>query len=116
MVYWTLKAACGCRYIDKVCISTDSDKIRETVEAFKNSSERDLFAKAQVIDRTPESASDTASTEFAMLEFAEKYEFDNIVLIQATSPLLESADLDRGFEAFAEKDEDTFFNILSLNL
>lgn len=107
LVYWTVKAACGCKYIDKVYVATDSDKIRETVESFKSGTEAELFSKAQVIGRSAESASDTASTESAMLEFAENYEFDNIVLVQATSPLLMSEDLERGFEAFAEEGTDS---------
>lgn len=107
LVYWTVKAACGCKYIDKVYVATDSDKIRETVESFKSGTEAELFSKAQVIGRSAESASDTASTESAMLEFAGNYEFDNIVLVQATSPLLMSEDLERGFEAFAEEGTDS---------
>lgn len=100
LVYWTVKAACGCGAIDKVFIATDSEKIKETVESFG-------FEKAVVIDRSAESASDTASTEFAMLEFAEKYEFDNIVLVQATSPLLQADDLDKGFELYDEEGVDS---------
>ncbi len=102
LVYWTIKAACGCRSIDKVYVATDSDRIKETVEGFKMGVEAEPFAKAEVIGRSAESASDTASTESAMLEFAGKYHFDNIVLIQATSPLLRTEDLDRGFDAFSE--------------
>ena len=33
LVYWTVRAACGCGAIDRVYIATDSDRIRETVEA-----------------------------------------------------------------------------------
>ena len=112
LVYWTVKAACDCKYIDKVFVATDSDKIRETVESFKTGIEAELFSKATVIDRSAESASDTASTEFAMLEFASNYEFDNIVLIQATSPLLVSDDLDRGFEAFYEEGTDSVLSVV----
>lgn len=112
LVYWTVKAACGCKYIDKVFIATDSDKIKETVEGFKEGSEAELFKKAEVIGRSAESASDTASTEFAMLEFADKVEFDNIVLVQATSPLLVSSDLDRGFEAFGEENVDSVLSVV----
>lgn len=112
LVYWTVKAACGCKYIDKVYVATDSEKIRETVESFKLGSEAELFSKATAIDRSAESASDTASTEFAMLEFASNYEFDNIVLIQATSPLLVSDDLDRGFEAFGEEGTDSVLSVV----
>lgn len=112
LVYWTVKAACGCKYIDKVFIATDSDKIKETVEGFKSGIEPDLFNKAVVIDRSAESASDTASTEFAMLEFAIIYEFDNVVLIQATSPLLVSEDLNRGFETFESEGTDSVLSVV----
>lgn len=110
LVYWTVKAACECEFIDNVYIATDSDKIRETVELFKK--ESIVFEKALVIDRSTESASDTASTESAMLEFAQNYNFDNIVLIQATSPLLQSTDLDRGFQAFESKGTDSVLSVV----
>lgn len=107
LVYWTVKAACLCIYIDKVYIATDSEDIKTAIEAFSEGEESDIFSKAEVIGRSAESASDTASTESAMLEFANKYDFDNICLIQATSPLLKSDDLDRGFELFSEPSTDS---------
>ncbi len=112
LVYWTIKAACGCKFIDKVYIATDSNKIAEVVSAMKKGCEAELFSKAGVIGRSAESASDTASTESAMLEFASKYEFDNIVLIQATSPLLTNKDLDKGFAAFAETGTDSVLSVV----
>lgn len=110
LVYWTVKAACGCQLIDKVYIATDSDGIKKTIERFKDEIEN--FTKIVVIGRSEESATDSASTEFAMLEFASNYSFDNIVLIQATSPLLSSDDLDRGFELFKEKDTDSVLSVV----
>lgn len=112
LVYWTVKAACECSYIDKVYVATDSDKIKQTVESFTKEMGESSFSKATVIGRSAESASDTASTESAMLEFASQYEFDNIVLIQATSPLLCSSDLERGFEAFKEKGTDSVLSVV----
>lgn len=106
LVYWTIKAACECLYIDVVYVATDSDKVRETVTHLKNEN-KDLFHKMEVIGRSPETASDTASTESAMLEFAQKYDFDNIVLIQATSPLLTAEDLAGGFKMFMQSDTDS---------
>lgn len=106
LVYWTIRAACECPYIDAVYVATDSDKIRETVFQLQ-SENKDLFQKMEVIDRSPETASDTASTESAMLEFAQKYVFDNIVLIQATSPLLTADDLSGGFELFVQSGVDS---------
>lgn len=111
LVYWTVKAACECRYIDKVYVATDSDAIRETVESFKSEGIAD-FEKIEVIGRSAESASDTASTESAMLEFAGNYDFDNIVLVQATSPLLQPGDLNRGFEAFNTEGTDSVLSVV----
>lgn len=93
LVYWTAKAADDCEEIERVYVATDSSEIRETVESF-------ALDKVRVIDRSADSASDTASTEMAMLEFAEEHDFDNIVLIQATSPLLTAEDIRGGFIEF----------------
>lgn len=105
LVYWTVKAACACDSINKVYVSTDSPQIRQVVNNFQ-------FEKVTVIDRSTESASDTASTEFVMLEFANQYEFDNIILIQATSPLLRTADLERGLALFSSPDCDSVLSVV----
>ena len=47
-----------------------------------------------------------------MLEFAEKFEFDNIILIQATSPLLETEDLTNGLEKFFQKKYDSLLSVV----
>lgn len=112
LVYWTIKAACACKYIDKVYVATDNDKIRRTVENIKYGNDSHLFTKAEVIGRSIESASDTASTEYAMLEFAKNFEFENIVLVQATSPLLQAADLNRGFEVFQTEGTDSVISVV----
>lgn len=112
LVYWTVKAACECKYIDKVYVATDSGIIKETVEGFKVIDDFGTFNKIEVVGRSPESASDTASTEFAMLEFADQYDFENIVLIQATSPLLQTVDLDRGFEVFNTSGTDSVLSVV----
>ena len=100
LVYWTIKAANECLAIDEVYVATDSQIIKDTVEKFS-------FDKVKVIDRGADTATDTASTESVMLEFATKYKFDNIVLIQATSPLLNRLDLDKGFELYTQDGTDS---------
>ena len=106
LVYWAIKAACECSYIDIVYVATDSNKIQKVVRQLRNENS-DLFNKMKVIGRSLETASDTASTESAMLEFAQNYDFDNVVLIQATSPLLTAYDLSGGFEVFMQTDTDS---------
>lgn len=105
LVYWTAKAASECKFIDKVYVATDSDVIRNVVEEFG-------MDKVEVIGRGAETASDTASTESAMLEFAEKCQFDNIVLIQATSPLLQAEDLNQGFLLFRQNNTDSVLSVV----
>lgn len=105
LVYWTTKAANECKNIDKVYVATDSEKIRVAVETFG-------FDKVSVIDRSADSASDTASTESAMIEFAQKYDFENIVLIQATSPLLLAEDLEKGFIEFGKQGTDSVLSVV----
>lgn len=112
LVYWTLRAACECACIDRAYVATDSEKIKETVESFKQGRDAALFEKMFVIGRSAESASDTASTESAMLEFAHSVDFDNVVLIQATSPLLSAEDLNRGFAAYAEQGTDSVLSVV----
>lgn len=110
LVYWTVKAASECSNIDKVYVATDSQMIKDVILSFLK--EDEIFSKVCVIGRSEESASDTASTESAMLEFAKKYEFDNIVLIQATSPLLKKEDLDGGFALFEEGDTESVLSVV----
>lgn len=114
LVYWTVKAACECKNIDKVYISTDSDAIRTTVEALVTEAGVDsIFSKACVIGRSQETATDTASTESVMLEFAADHEFDHIVLIQATSPLLTGKDIEAGFKKlFATSELDSILSVV----
>lgn len=97
LIYWTLKAAVECSDIDAVYVATDSEKIRRKVTEFN-------FEKVKVIERSEHTATDYATTESSMLEFAEKYKFENICLIQATSPLLTAQDLISGFEVFKTAD------------
>jgi CMP-N-acetylneuraminic acid synthetase len=98
---WVLEEAIGSEMIDKVYVSTDSIKIKETV----NNAE----PAVQVIDRDPQLATDTASTESVMLDFAAKTDFDILVTIQATSPLTKAADFDNAIKYFLDNDLDSLF-------
>ena len=105
LVYWSTKAACDCESIDEVYVSSDSDAIRSVVEGFG-------FCKAKAVGRSVESASDTAPTELGMLEFAKSHIFSNIVLIQATSPLVTASDLRKGLELRCHCDADSVLSVV----
>lgn len=105
LVYWVVRAACNCNEIDRVYVATDSSVIRDAVNMFE-------FENLEVVDRSEASASDDATTEFAMLEFADRFDFDNIALIQATSPLLSEKDLNEGFSAFYNDGVDSVLSVV----
>lgn len=91
---WTLEAACCSGVFTKVVVSTDSVAIAEAV--------RGLGLEVDVLDRPAEFATDTASTESVMLHAAGVLDFEVLVTVQATSPLVEPADFRRAAVLFAE--------------
>ena len=106
LVHWTIGAADGCDRIERVVVSTDSPVIEAAVEAFGS-------AKVEIHRRSADSATDTASTEHVMLEYAREHDdFDAMILIQATSPLLDSADLQRGIELFESGHYDSVLSVV----
>lgn len=107
LVYWTIDAAVQCNYIDEVYVMTDSEKIKEVVEEYDKST----LNKLKIIERSAETATDTASTESVMKEFVSKVTSEKLVLLQATSPLTTSEHLDA---AFLKMDTDKLDSILSV--
>ena len=97
LIYWVLDALSDCNLIDMIVVSTDSDEIRNTVNEYGNKN-------ILVINRSKEVSTDYASTESVMLEFANSYEFENIILVQATSPLLSKEDIENGLEEYENAD------------
>jgi N-acylneuraminate cytidylyltransferase len=93
LIYWVIEAALGCPDIETVYVATDSDKIARCVEATNQS-------RVVVIARSPATCTDEASSESALLEFCEGRDFEQVFFIQATSPLLTSADLSNAWETY----------------
>ncbi len=110
LVCWSIEAACECAAIGEVYISTDGESIRRCVE--EHMGEFSYSEKVRFADRDPVTASDTASTEFAMLDFAGKVDFQNIILIQATSPLLTGKDLDAGIRIYEQRNYDSVLSVV----
>ncbi|MEH7383527.1 acylneuraminate cytidylyltransferase family protein [Bacillus sp. JJ1533] len=105
LVYWSLDAAVRCKEVDKVVVSTDSKDIKEVIDRYDSE-------KVIVINRSKEVSTDTASTESVMLEFVEKYDFESIILVQATSPLLKSKHLSQGIDKFNQPEIDSVVSVV----
>ena len=108
LVAWTAEAALKCKLIDKVFICTDSEIIKETVQEYFKDEE-----KIECIDRPAETATDTASTESVLLYFANKYDnFNNVILVQATSPLLTCHDLENALNKYKKFNYDSMLSVV----
>ena len=105
LIYWTLDATVNCDEIDLVVVSTDSQEIKRIVEKYSSD-------KVKVIDRSEEVSTDMATTESVMIEFAQNYDFENIVLVQATSPLLKSIDITKGINKYFENGIDSVLSVV----
>ncbi len=89
LIFWSIDAAVNSELIDKVYISTDSEEIKQTVLSYNKKNKE----KIVVIERSVESSIDTATTEDVMLDFASRVDFENMVFIQCTNPLITTEDI-----------------------
>lgn len=85
LIYYSIKAALESN-VDEVWVSSDSDIILIVSQ--------NLGAKT--IKRPPELSTDTSSSEEALLHFSKNIDFNTLVFIQPTSPLIESKYINEG--------------------
>lgn len=106
LLHWSIDAAAGCEMIQEIYVCTDDPEISRVAQAHGS-------IKIKVVGRSAETATDTASSESAMLEFAAAHEFDWMVMIQATSPLLTAKDLTDALRKREALDADSMLSVVS---
>jgi len=103
LVYWSLFALQNSINIDVIYVATECREIKQAVNSFN-------FSKVKIYDRDPNNASDSATTESVMLEFINSRSFldtDLFLLAQATSPLIQTKDVDGSINQFKIKNCDS---------
>jgi N-acylneuraminate cytidylyltransferase/CMP-N,N'-diacetyllegionaminic acid synthase len=99
MVYWTIKEALKCKYIDELVVSTDSKKIAAICEKYG--------AGAPFLRPGKFSKDNSNSIEVAMhaVDFlkAKGKSFDILLLLQPTSPLRVVEDMNKSLELLFRK-------------
>jgi len=85
--------------VDETWVSTDSKRIA-TVSAGYG---------AKVLTRPTELATDTSSSELSLLHFAENVDFDVLVFIQPTSPMINKEYINKGINLIKGKKYDSVF-------
>jgi CMP-N-acetylneuraminic acid synthetase len=103
---WVVRAACRAKHISEVYVSTESSEISQIIENLK--------LGVKVISRPPELATDIASTESVMLHALKYISSNNLVTIQATSPLLSERELDDACERFVEQKNNSLLSAVRL--
>ena len=80
--------------VDETWVSTDSSEIASVVSEYG----------VKVIERPEDISTDTSQSEEALLHAARDSDFDVVVFIQPTSPLIKSEDINKGLEMMDEYD------------
>lgn len=96
--------------LDEIYVYTDDDDILSFIE-----NEYHWTNKIKALKRSEESATDTASTESAILEFCDKvgYDFDVFCLLQATSPFTTSQDINNCLGKLNDKQIDSALTVVN---
>lgn len=108
LIAYSIEAALTSKYVDAVVVSTDSGEIRRIAEA--------AGAEAPFL-RPDELASDTSGTLPVVAHAIEYYRqslqktFDIVLLLQPTSPLRTTVDIDCAAELFMTKSADAVISV-----
>ena len=99
LIYYAINASLKSN-VEETWVSSDSQQILDISEDFG----------CKTIKRPAELSGDEASSESALLHFAKIIDFDILVFIQCTSPLIEHKDINEGIEKM-----NTYDSVLSVS-
>jgi CMP-N-acetylneuraminic acid synthetase len=107
LIAYVIEEALRAKTVDRIIVSTDDDKIAEVAKQYR----------AEIIRRPSELATDSSSSESAILhalehlEKTEKYNPDLITFLQCTSPLTIAEDIDGLVETFKNEKADSALTV-----
>jgi CMP-N-acetylneuraminic acid synthetase len=87
--------------VNETWVSTEDKEIKRVA----------LQCGAKVIDRPVELASDTATTESVMKHFTENVDYDIIILIEPTYPLIQTQDINNSLNKFIKTKSDSLLTL-----
>ena len=107
LIAWTIEAALKSKYINRVIVSTEDPKIKKISRDYKT----------EIVER-PNHLAEDASKVYDVIEHAlnflsekEKYYPDVIVLLQPTSPLRNTKDIDGALDIFLKNECDSVVSV-----
>lgn len=111
LIAWTIEAALGCSYIDKVVVSSDDKEILATAKKWG----------AQIVKRPKKISGDHSPFQplifhtLAACKKQENYTPNLLVYLQPTSPLRTSQDISQAIEKFLDKKAGALISVYSLD-
>ena len=107
LIAWTIEAGIESRYIDRIIVSSDSDKILEVAR---------IYDGVLALKRPRDLATDTAKTIDAIKHAIENtsQQFDYTILLQPTSPLRIGKHIDAAIEFLDEKKADAVISVCEM--
>lgn len=106
LVCWAIESLENSEDVDAIIVATDSNKIEKIINSYN-------YKKVKIYNRSPENASDTASTESVMLEYiahAKMHESTTFMVVQATSPLTQTQHFAEALQMYKKKNFDSILS------
>jgi len=105
LIVWSIEQAMQSKYVEDVYVSTDGEEIAEISKKHG----------AEIIWRPADLASDTASSESALIhavsEVKKKHKISAVMFLQATSPIRLDIDIDNAVDTFFDNSYDSLFSM-----
>ena len=106
LLYYTIESAKKAQCIDKIVVSSDGDLILQYA----------LSQGVEALNRPEEIARDSTTSDEVILHAIKHYkDFDNIILLQPTSPLRDSNDIDKAYRIFKEKNANALISVTQID-
>ena len=93
LIHYSIQASIN-SLVDETWVSSDSDEILETSKNLGSN----------IIKRPKELSEDNSTSESVLIHFAKNIDFDILVFIQCTVPLIKSVDINKGIEKMKDYD------------
>lgn len=108
-----IKDLCGRPLIDYAIKNSLNSNVDETWVSTEDKEIKNIALKcgAKVLDRPKELASDTSTQEEVMAHFTEHIDYDIIVLIEPTYPLIQTQDIDLALDKFIKTNCDSLLTL-----
>jgi len=110
LIAWTIEQAKKSQLVDIVFVSTDDDEIAQISQKYG----------AEIVKRPPQLATDTSSSEDALLHAIDFIECEKnntvntVIFLQATSPVREEDDIDNAIRKYLSEKADSLFSCMRI--